>query len=579
MFKIFKYLKRRDYIMLSVCVALIVGSVWLELTMPDYTARLSSSVSSGNIKMSDVWQNGGMMLLCAFGAMAFSISAGILAAIIAANFARTLQTELFKKISSFSDGDINHFSTASLITRTTNDIVQMQTLIAMGAMFIIKAPVMAIWAITKISTKNIEWTVSTLVAVGVLIIFVAALIAYAYPRFKRIQKLTDELNRTTREDISGVRVIRAFNAEEHRTEKFEEVNTKLTRNHLQTSRAMGLMMPFMTICMSGLTLAIYWIGAVLINNANASVKVQLVGNMVAFVQYSLLVVTAFIMLVGIFFILPRSIVSARRILEVLTRSESIKFCDKTQEQEINSQYAVEFKDVSFGYNQNLRIKNISFKIKKGQTFAIIGSTGSGKTTIAALLPRFYDATSGSIEIDGKSIKDYSESDLERKISIAPQKAVLFKGTVAHNVAYGKDETDEKEIKKALRIAEAGFVLNGKDGIKAKVAQGGTNFSGGQKQRISIARAVYKNADIIIFDDTFSALDYKTDMRVRRNLKKNLTNKTIIMIAQRIGTIKNADQILVLDDGHVAGIGTHQSLLKKCRVYRDIALSQLSKEEL
>ena len=565
--------------MLAACVALIVCSVWLELTMPDYTAKLSSSVSSGAASMGVVWKNGGMMLLCAFGAMTFSIGAGVLASIIAANFARTLQTQLFYKISNFSDSDINHFSTASLITRTTNDVVQMQTLIAMGTMLIIKAPVMAIWAISKISVRNISWTTATLIAVGIIILFVVLLIAYAYPRFRKIQKLTDDLNKTTRENISGVRVIRAFNAEDDRSKKFEDVNEKVTKNLLQTSRAMGLMMPVLSTCMSGLTLAIYWIGAVLISNADMSNKVQLVGDMVAFTQYSLLVVTSFIMLVGIFFILPRSIVSGKRIAEVLSRAQTVVFQSETKAGAEKSDIAVEFKDVSFGYGEKLCLENISFKINKGETFAIIRATGSGKTTIVNLLPRFYDATSGEIFVDGKQIKDYSEKDLEQKISIAPQKAVLFKGSIAHNVSYGQENKNNDEIERALKIAEADFVFENKEGVNAKVSQGGTNFSGGQKQRLSIARAVYKNAEIIIFDDTFSALDLKTDMLVRKNIKENLSDKTIIMIAQRIGTIKNADQILVLDNGKIAGLGTHEKLLKNCKVYRDIALSQLSKEEL
>ena len=565
--------------MLAACVALIVGSVWLELAMPDYTSKLSSSVSSGSVSMKVVWENGGMMLLCAFGAMVFSIGAGVLAAIIAANFARTLQTELFKKISNFSDLDINHFSTASLITRTTNDVVQMQMLIAMGAMLIIKAPVMAIWAISKISVKNFEWTAATLIAVGVIIVFVVLLIAYAYPRFKKIQKLTDDLNKTTRENISGVRVVRAFNAEEDRTDKFENVNEKVTKNHLQTSRAMGLMMPVLSVCMSGLTLAIYWIGAILISKANMTDKIQLVGDMVAFTQYSLLVVTSFIMLVGIFFILPRSIVSGKRIAEVLSRAQTVAFANETKAETKETDVAVEFKNVCFGYSSKPTLENISFKIKKGQTFAIIGATGSGKTTTINLLPRFFDATSGEIFVDGKNIKDYSEKDLEQKISIAPQKAVLFRGTVAQNVSYGQENNDSKKIEKALKIAEADFVKKSKKGLETEVSQGGTNFSGGQKQRLSIARAVFKNADIIIFDDTFSALDLKTDMLVRKNLKENLSGKTMIIVAQRIGTIKNADQILVLEDGKVAGLGTHEKLLKNCKIYRDIALSQLSKEEL
>lgn len=580
MINLLRYLKKKDWCFIIFSIGLIVCQVWLDLTMPDYTSTLTTAVASGKATMSDVWTNGSKMLLCAGGTLASAVLCGFLCAKIAADFAQTLRAELFCKIASFSNTEMARFSTPSLITRTSNDVVQLQMFIAMGLQILIKAPVLAIWAVCKISSASAEWTETTIIFVAVIVAVVGTIVALCYPKFKQIQKLTDRLNDVTRENISGVRVIRAFNAEEYQKAKFENVNDKITKNHLFTSKSTGLLMPVMTVCMNGLTLAIYWIGAYLIDSAALNEKANLFGNMTAFTSYALQVVMAFMMLIMIFVILPRTIVSANRIDEILKTTPSLK--NGTNKSEGKTQGELEFKNVSFGYNgQANTIEDISFTAHRGETIAFIGATGSGKTTIANLISRFYDVSKGEILLNGINIKDYDESVLRSKISIASQKAVLFKGDIRHNVAYGCDEDkiSNENVKKALQIAHADFVDELSTGINSDVAQGGTNFSGGQKQRISIARAIYKNAEIIIFDDTFSALDYKTDMLVRKSIKDNLKNATVLIIAQRIGTIKNADKIIVLDDGKIVGSGTHDELLKNCSVYKDIALSQLSKEEL
>ena len=589
MFKIFKYLKPKDWIYIAISVALIVFQVWLEITMPQYTKELSSTVSSGVIVMSEVWKNGGLMMACAAGSFACAIICGWFVSQVAANFAKTLRENMFEKIVNFSNTEINHFSTPSLITRTTNDIVQMQMLIAMGLQVIVKAPVLAIWAICKISTTNIRWTLAVIITVCAIIIMLSLLLSLCYPKFKKIQKLTDDLNEVTRENISGVRVVRAYNAEEYQENKFEKVNAAVTKNHLFTIRTMSFMSPVMTLCMSGLSLAIFWIAAVLINGVTKSsmietiaARVDIIGSMTEFSQYALQVVGAFMMLIMIFVILPRTLVSGKRVNEVLDTIPSITYPQSSPLTELSGE--VEFKNVSFGYadgNENC-LENISFKINKGETFAIIGATGSGKTTLVNLISRFYDTSQGEVLIDGENIKDFSKADLHKKISLAPQKAALFKGDVKSNIIYGTNDDvsdDDPRIARALSIAKADFVDELENGIHSEVAQGGTNFSGGQKQRISIARAVFKDSEIIIFDDTFSALDYKTDMLVRKQLKENLNGTTVIIVAQRIGTIKNADQILVLDKGKVVGLGKHEDLLQNCTVYKEIALSQLNKEEL
>lgn len=579
--KIFKNLKQRDILFILICAVLVVTQVWLDLTMPDYTQKLTEAVSAGDVEMSVVLQNGGMMLLCALGSMAAAITCGFFASQVAANFAKTLREVLFNKIINFSDREINLFSTPSLITRTTNDVVSMQMLIAMGMQSIIKAPVMAVWAICKISSSSIEWTTAVIVCVVVLVITVSLIVSLALPKFKEIQRLTDNLNDVTRENITGVRVVRAFNAEKYQEEKFSAVNKKITANHLFTSRTMGFMMPVMTIAMNGLTLAIYWIGAYLINKTEIMGRAELIGNMTAFTQYALQVIGAFMMLIVIFIMMPKSIVSAKRINEVLGTESSIEFKDtKAAKSETGT---VEFRNVSFAYQDASKqcIKNISFKINKGETFAIIGATGTGKTSLVNLIPRFYDATSGEILIDGVNINEYPEEQLQKIISVAPQKATLFMGDIKSNITYGSNDVpdDDDRIKRAIDISQSEFIASLEKGIHTDVAQGGTNFSGGQKQRLSIARAVFSDAEIMIFDDTFSALDYKTDMLVRKAIKENLSDTTVIIVAQRIGTVKNADKILVLHDGEAAGLGTHSELLKNCPVYKDIALSQLSEEEL
>ncbi len=582
MFKIFRNLKSRDVGFILICVVLVFTQVWLDLTMPDYTQKLTESVSAGDIDMGTVMKNGGMMLLCAVGSMAAAMFCGFFASQVAANFAKTLRDRLFGHILKFSNAEINKFSTPSLITRTTNDVVQLQMLIAMGMQMMIKAPVTAIWAIAKISASSVEWTTAILICVGIIVVTISMLVLLAYPKFKSIQKLTDNLNDVTRENISGVRVVRAFNAEKYQEKKFDEVNTAITKNHLFTSRIMGIMMPLMTMAMSGLTLAIYWVGAYLINKAEIMERAEVIGNMAAFTQYALQVVGAFMMLVMIFIIMPRTMVSAKRINEVLETEPSLSY--KNEKVSTSGQGKIEFKNVSFAYSDSGKpcLKNISFEIEAGETFAIIGATGTGKSTLVNLIPRYYDVTDGEILIDGKNIKDYPEEQLEKVVSVAPQKAILFSGDIKSNITYGcKEEVEDNDerIKRSLDISKSDFVNDLESGIHSKVAQGGTNYSGGQKQRLSIARAVFKSSPIMIFDDTFSALDYKTDMLVRKSLREQLSDTTVIIVAQRIGTIRNADKILVLHDGEIAGIGKHDELLENCPIYKEIALSQLSEEEL
>lgn len=583
--KLFKSFSKKDWAYMFFAIIFIVTQVWLDLTMPDFTSNLTQSVSSGNVTMNEILYNGGMMLLCALGSLTCSILCGFLVSRIASSFSKNTRKQLFSKITSFSAEEMNKFSTPSLITRTTNDVDQLHRFVSMGLQMLIKAPILAIWAICKISASSIEWTVATAVCILIILLVVSIVISLCIPRFNKVQKLTDELNNSTRENLSGVRVVRAFNAEEYQEEKFEKANANLTKNQLFTSKVTGVLSPVLTICMNGLTLAIYWIGAILINKAQLSEKVVLIGNMTAFTQYALQVVMAFMMLVMMFIILPRVIVSAKRISEVLSTNPSISDGEISKTSITSeSENQIEFKNVNFCFPDGASnaLENINFSIKKGETVAIIGATGSGKTTILDLLSRVYDVSSGEILIEGNNIKDLSLNYLQNKISIANQKAILFKGTIKSNITYGcdKDVFEEDELlEKSIDIANANFVYNLEKGINSEVAQGGTNFSGGQKQRISIARAIFKNSNIIAFDDSFSALDYKTDANVRKKIKQNLSDKTIIIIAQRIGTIMNADKIIVLDEGKIVGMGTHKQLLETCSIYKEIALSQLSKEEL
>ena len=581
--KLLKSFTKKDYLLMVVALGFIVCQVWLDLTMPDFTSKLTATVSSGNVTLGDIWYNGGMMLLCAFGSLACSILCGFIVAKIASSFSKNTRENLFNTVSTFSAEEMNKFSTPSLITRTTNDVDQLHRFIAMGLQLFIKAPILAIWAICKISTSSVQWTLATVICVVVIVLVVSLIVALCIPKFKKVQKLTDDLNNATRENLSGVRVVRAFNAENYQEQKFEKANTNLAKNQLFTSKVTGLMSPVLTICMNGLTLAIYWIGAILINNAKISEKATIIGNMAAFTQYALQVVMAFMMLIMMFIILPRVIVSTKRVIQVLNTKAKILDGNLTDSNE-TTYGKVEFRNVNFCFpdGANNALENINLTINGGETVAIIGATGSGKTTILDLLSRAYDVTRGEILIDDINIKDYSLDELQSKISIANQKATLFKGTIKSNVIYGFDEQiadNDARINKALNIAGANFVYELKDGINSEVSQGGTNFSGGQKQRISIARAVFKDSEIIAFDDSFSALDYKTDALVRKNIKENLLNKTIIIVAQRIGTIMNADKIIVLDEGKIVGVGKHKELLEKCPIYKEIALSQLSKEEL
>lgn len=585
MIKLLRYLQKRDYLFAVISVGFIVLQVWLDLLMPDYTANLTEEIASGAPTLNAVWRNGGFMLLCAFGSVTASMVCSFFVAQIATRYATTLRAEMFDKVLAFSDKEINEFTTPSLITRTTNDIIQLRMLIVMGLQVFIKAPILAIWAICKMSVTSVEWTVATAIAVAVIAVMVAILVILCFPRFKVIQKLTDRLNNVTRENISGVRVIRAFNAEAYQENKFEDVNDKIVRNHLFTARTMGLMAPVMTMCMSGLTLAIYWIAAIMMNDAAAPMeRIEIFGNSAAFMQYAMQVVMAFMSLIMIFIMLPRCLVSARRINEVLDTEPAVKDGVGTDANDASSAaHKIEFHNVSFSYSggEENTIRDVSFTVEKGQTVAFIGATGSGKTTLVKLIERNYDATEGAVLVDGVDIRNYRENDLREKISLAPQKAVLFKGDIRANVIYGTDaEADEARLSTALEVAQASeFVSALEKEVESEVAQGGTNFSGGQKQRISIARAVYKNADIMIFDDTFSALDYKTDMLVRRGIKEKCSGATVLIVAQRIGTIMNADKIIVLDEGRIVGEGTHKQLMESCPVYQNIALSQLNKEEL
>ncbi len=585
MLKILGYLRKKEWSMVAVSVIFIVGQVWLDLKLPDYMKEITTLVQTEGSKMADIWTAGGKMLLCALGSVVLAILTGYLAAKIAAGFSQRLRLCIFKKVSSFSMEEINRFSTASLITRSTNDVMQLQMLIAMGLQVLIKGPIMAVWAICKILGKSWEWTAATGGAVIVLFMLVLTALLFAFPKFKVLQTYNDNLNRVTRENLTGIRVVRAYNAEKYQENKFEKANNDLTRTHLFTGRIMAIMMPGMSAIMSGLPLAIYWIGAHLINNAaDMKLKVDLISDMVVFSSYAIQVVMAFLMMVMIFILVPRASVSAKRINEVLHTIPKI-IDGKLENGQSSKKGEIEFKNVSFKYPDaaDYVLQNISFTAKKGETVAFIGSTGSGKTTLVNLIPRFYDATEGEVIVDGENVKNYKLEYLYNKLGYVSQKTVMFSGTVTSNVAYGDNgefDYTAENVKRAVEIAQGTeFVEKLENTYDAPIAQGGTNVSGGQKQRLSIARAICRDPEIYIFDDSFSALDYKTDRILRSELKKAAADKTMLIVAQRIGTIKDADKIIVLDDGEIAGMGTHKELLKNCEVYRQIALSQLSKEEL
>lgn len=582
MIKIFKNLKSREWSMIGISFVFIVVQVWLDLKLPDYMSEITRLVQTEGSAMAEIWQAGGYMLLCALGSVVASFLVGYLAAKVAARFSRRLRSRLFDKVDSFSMEEINGFSTSSLITRSTNDITQLQMLIAMGLQVMIKAPIMAGWAITKILNKSWQWSALTGGAVIALLVVIICIMVYALPRFKKIQWLTDNLNRVTRENLTGIRVVRAYNAEKYQEDKFEVANDDLMQNNMKAQLAMNIMNPTMRLVMNGLTLGIYWIGTFLINQAPMADKIGLFSDMVIFSAYAMQVVMSFTMLTMIFIMLPRAAVSARRINEVLETKPTILDGTITQSP-AGKEGQVEFQNVSFKYPdaEEYVLENISFKAEKGQTVAFIGSTGSGKSSLINLIPRFFDATEGKVLVDGIDVKEYKLEALYKKLGYVPQKAVLFSGNITSNVAYGDCEAvTEDGVKKAVEIAQGSEFVETMEGTyKAKIAQGGTNVSGGQKQRLSIARAIFRRPEIYIFDDSFSALDYKTDRVLRSALKQETAGVTSLIVAQRIGTIRDADLILVIDEGKVVGEGTHTQLMERCEVYRQIAYSQLSKEEL
>lgn len=584
MVKLLKKLTWKDFILAAVAFVFIIVQVWLSLTMPDYMSEITKLVQTKGSKMNDILIAGGKMLACALGSLLAAVCTSICASKISSNFSANLRGQVFHKVQSFSMEEIGNFSTASLITRSTNDITQVQMLIVMGLEVLLKAPIMAVWALCKISTKNWQWTASTGVAVVVLLSFVCVCVAVALPKFKKLQSLTDNLNRVTRENLTGLNVVRAYNAEGYQQKKFNDANDELTKTQLFANRTMGTMMPGIQMVMNGLMLAIYWIGAYLISNAQMFDKLTIFSDMIVFTQYAMQVVMSFMMLVMILVLLPRASVSAKRINEVLDMPLSIK--DGTKENGIDGKKGeVEFRNVSFCYPDAEKdvIEDISFTAHKGETIAFIGSTGCGKSTVINMIPRFYDATKGEVLVDGVNVKEYTQKALRNKIGYVSQKAVLFTGSIKSNVAYGDNGTKgftDDVVKQAIETAQAKeFVDKTEGGVDAFVAQGGSNFSGGQKQRLSIARAICRHPEILIFDDSFSALDYKTDRVLRDTLRKTCADATRFIVAQRIGTIRDADKIIVLDDGKIAGMGKHNELMETCEVYRQIAYSQLSKEEL
>ncbi|MBE6157473.1 MAG: ABC transporter ATP-binding protein [Firmicutes bacterium] len=583
MFKLFKNFSKKDILLIVISISLIVLQVFLDLKLPDYMSAITRLIQTDGSKMSDIIEKGLYMVGCAFGSLITAIVVGYFASRLSASFSRTIRKKLFEKVESFSTSEIKKFKTSSLITRTTNDVTQVEMLISMGLQMMIKAPIMAVWAILKIVDKSIEWSILTGVCVVVLLLVVGILMVIVIPKFKLIQKLIDNINGITRENLTGIRVIRAFNAEKFQKDRFENVNDELTKIQLFNQRAFAILFPMITFSMHALTLGIYFIGALLIEKAMMYDKILLFSNMVVFTSYGIQVIMSFLMLALIFMMAPRSEVSANRINEVLESEISIK--DGNYNKDTKEKGTVEFKNVSFKYPDadEYLLKNISFKVNNGETIAFIGSTGSGKSSLINLVPRFYDATDGEILVDGINVKDYTLEALHNKIGYVPQKAVMFTKTVMENVSYGdngKKELTEKEIKKAIEIAQGkDFVEKMEDQYNSNIARGGTNISGGQKQRLAIARAIARKPEIYIFDDSFSALDYKTDKVLRTELKKNTKNATSMIVAQRIGTIMNADKIVVLEKGECVGIGTHKELLKTCEVYKEIALSQLTKEEL
>ena len=584
MFKLFKNFSKKDIFYIILCILFIVVQVWLDLKLPDYMSEITVLVQSEDSTLNDILIQGLYMLGCAFGSLISAVIVGYFSSMIAADFSLDLRKKIFRRVEDFGTEEIKKFSTSSLITRTTNDVTQVEMLIAMGLQMLIKAPIMAVWAISKIVNKSIEWSLLTGGCVVVLLFTIGLLMIIVMPRFQIVQKLIDKINGVTRENLTGIRVIRAFNAENYQKKRFEDVNNELTKTQLFNQRCFAILNPVMNIVMQFLTLGIYFIGAHLIAAAGMVQKITLFSNMVVFSSYGMQVIMSFLMLAMIFMMWPRAQVSARRINEIFDQDISIK--DGTflgnDTKEVGT---VEFKNVSFKYPDadDYLLKNISFKANKGDVVAFIGSTGSGKSSLINLVPRFYDATDGEVLVDGVNVKDYTQEALHNKIGYVPQKAVMFTGTVAQNVAYGNNGRSKptlEKIKKAIEVSQGSEFVSKMEGeYDAHIARGGTNVSGGQKQRLAIARAIARNPEIYIFDDSFSALDYKTDSVLRKELKKYTNSATSLIVAQRIGTIINADKIVVLDKGECVGIGTHKELLKNCEVYKEIALSQLSKEEL
>ena len=625
MLKLLRYLKRKEWLFFLLSLVFIAAQVWLDLKLPDYMSEITKLVETEGSAMNDIWTAGGMMLLCSLGSLASSVAVCFLASNIAAGFSKRLRSAMYYKVQSFSKNEIGRFSTPSLITRSTNDVMQVQMLIVMSMQVVIKAPLMAIWAITKIAGKAWQWSLATGITVAILMALMALILALTFPRFRRVQWLQDGLNRSARENLTGIRVVRAFNAEKYQHDKFQKSNTELRNNQLFANRAMTFITPIMSLSMNLLSMSIYWIGAILINSVSlngAEALAQRVGifaDMIVFMSYAMQMIMSFLMMAAVFVIAPRAFVAAGRINEVLDTEPSVKdgygepeekdwvsmcLLDPdgsenavidlhgstvffggdavfTIRSEAASRQMIEFEHVSYRYpgGSGDVLSDISFKIARGQTVAIVGSTGSGKTTLVNLIPRFSDPTEGRILVDGTDVKNYTLKQLSEKISYASQKPLMFTGTVASNVAMGCSAEPER-LEAALRIAQADeFVGSLPDGAASPVARGGVNFSGGQKQRLSIARALCRRSDILILDDSFSALDFKTDRALRNGLKYELGDTTVIIVAQRIGTIMGADKIIVLDDGRIAGIGKHRELLSDCEVYRQIALSQLSEEEL
>lgn len=584
MLKIFKNFKGKEWLLLSISVVFIVLQAWLDLRLPDYMSDITRLVQTQGSEMSEILTTGGWMLLCALGSLIASVIVAALAAKIASNFSATLRSKLYDKVQDFSMEEINNFSTASLITRSTNDVTQVQTFIVIGLQLLIKAPILAVWAVLKITGKNWELSLTTGIAVLILLIIVGICIAIALPRFAKLQKLTDNLNRIARENLSGISVTRAYNAERYQEDKFEEANSELTSVNLVANRVMATLLPSISFIMSGLTLAIYWVGAVLIQNADITSRMGLFSDVVVFSSYAMQVVMAFMMLVIVFILMPRASVAAKRINEVL--DAEIKIKNGTTSQEIVSAVGeIEFKNVSFKYPDadDYVIKDISFKVNRGETVAFIGATGSGKSTLINLIPRFYDATEGEVLVNGMNVKEYEQKHLRNKLGYVPQKVTLFEGSIESNIAFGdngRSKISKDDVVYGIYGAQATEFVERLDGqYEAHVSQGGNNFSGGQKQRLSIARAISRNPEVLIFDDSFSALDYKTDSKLRKFLKHESVGTTTIVVAQRISSIKEADKIIVLDNGLIVGMGKHDDLMKECNVYQEIAYSQLSKEEL